>query len=52
MAKYAVFVNLKGVIYVDANSKEDAELKATYSGNNEVSWDEWFSIDNAQIEEE
>lgn len=50
MATYAVFVKRDGVIYVDANNPDEAERKALYSGNDEVSWNDWFDVENAQLE--
>lgn len=50
MAEYAVFVRREGVIYVEADSADEAEMKALYSGNDDVSWNDWFDVDNAQLE--
>lgn len=51
MSEYAVFVKLEGVIYVEAESPEQAVEEAKQSGMGEVSWNEWFEIENAQLEE-
>ena len=49
-SEYAVFVKLCGVIHVDAASEEQAARIAEYSSNADVSWDEWFSVENVQVE--
>lgn len=46
--KYEVFVRLDGVIEVEATSAEEAETKALFSSNSDVSWNEWFEVDNVQ----
>ena len=50
MSEYAVFVHRDGIVYVEADSPDEAERRALYSGNDEVSWDDWFYVDNAQLE--
>lgn len=52
MSEYAVFVRREGVIYVDAASPEEAEKEALQSMMKDVSWNEWFEINNVQKENE
>ena len=50
MSEYAVFVHRDGIIYVEADSPDEAERRALCFGNDAVSWDPWFFVDNAQLE--
>ena len=49
MPKFEAEVKRAGKIIIDAESPEQALANAEYYGNDDVAWEDWFSVDHVQL---